>query len=105
MKGYTRYLESKRVEWNEDRNVKQVWEQVKKTMVECAIEVCASVRVGVNPPKMNCGMIILTLQLKGRSMHRVRCWELGMRLQKKDVWKFIKKSMERLQGTYIRSGR
>ena len=29
MEGYARCLESKRVDWNEGRNVEQMWEQVK----------------------------------------------------------------------------
>ena len=39
--GYARSLEGKRVEWDEEKNVKHIWEQVK---------VCGSVRVGVKNP-------------------------------------------------------
>ena len=37
--------EGKGVEWEEDNNVKHMWEQVKRAMVESAREVCSSVRV------------------------------------------------------------
>ena len=47
---------------------------------------------GVEPKECG-GMISLKLQLKGS-----RCWELGMRLHKKTVWKFIKKKKELLKG-------
>ena len=43
---YTRSLGSKRVEWNGERYVKHMWEQVKREMVESAREVCGSVRGG-----------------------------------------------------------
>ena len=36
MEGYARCLESKRVEWDEDRNVEKIWEQVKRAMVDSA---------------------------------------------------------------------
>ena len=44
-------LEEKGVEWDEDDNVKHMWEQVKREMVGSAIEVCSSVRVGGKNPK------------------------------------------------------
>ena len=48
--GYARYPEERRVEWDGDDNVKHVWEQVKRAMVQSAREVCGSLRVaGVNP--------------------------------------------------------
>ena len=46
MEGYAKCLESKRVEWDECRNVKQIWEQEKRAVVKSAREECASVRVG-----------------------------------------------------------
>ena len=36
IKGYARCLGSKRVEWDEDRNVERMWEQVKQAMVNSA---------------------------------------------------------------------
>ena len=39
-------LEEKRVESDGENNVEQMWEQVKWAMVESAIEVCGSVRMG-----------------------------------------------------------
>ena len=50
-KGYGRSLEVKGVEQDGDNNVKHMREQVKRTMVESAREVCGSVRVGGKPPK------------------------------------------------------
>ena len=44
-------LEENRVEWDGENNVKQIWEQVKWTMVESAREVCGSLRVGGKNPK------------------------------------------------------
>ena len=49
--GYTRTLEKKEVEWDGDDNVKNMWEQIKRTMVESAKEVWSSVRVGGRSPK------------------------------------------------------
>ena len=50
------YLEGKRVEWDGDDNVKDVWKQVKWAMVESAREMCGSVRVwGKNPKKGGVG--------------------------------------------------
>ena len=46
MEEYSRYLESKRVDWDLGRNVEQMWEQMKRTMSDNAREVCSSVRVG-----------------------------------------------------------
>ena len=39
-------LEGKGVEWDGDNNVEDKWEQVKRTMVESAREVCGSVKWG-----------------------------------------------------------
>ena len=47
--GYTKSLEGKGVEWDEDNNVEYMW--VKGAMVESAREVCSSVRVGEKEPK------------------------------------------------------
>ena len=47
--GYDRSLVGKGVEWDGDNNVEHIWEQVKRTMVERAREVCGSVRVGKEP--------------------------------------------------------
>ena len=44
-------LRVKRVEWDEDINIEQVWEQVKGVIVGNAIEVCGSMRVGGKNPK------------------------------------------------------
>ena len=35
-----------KVEWDEGRNVEQMWEQVKRAMVDSAREVCGLVIVG-----------------------------------------------------------
>ena len=48
--GYARSLEGKRLERDGD-NVKHMWEQVKRVMVESAREVCDSMRVGGKNPK------------------------------------------------------
>ena len=49
--GYVRSLQGKGVEWDDDDNVKHMWEQVKWAMVEVyEKELCSSVRVeGKNP--------------------------------------------------------
>ena len=44
--GYARSLEGKGVEWDGNNNIEHMWEQVKRAMVESAIEQCGSVRVG-----------------------------------------------------------
>ena len=49
--GHAKSLERKRVEGDGDDNVKHMWEQVKRTMVENAREVCGSVRLGGKEPK------------------------------------------------------
>ena len=49
--GYAKSLEGKGVEWGGDNIVKHMWEQVKRAVVECAREVCGSVRVGGKEPK------------------------------------------------------
>ena len=54
MEGYAMCIESKLVEWNEDRNVEQMWEQRKQAMVDSAGDVCGSVRVGEKNPKNVC---------------------------------------------------
>ena len=41
------------------------------------------------------GMIWLNLRWRGRNLPGSRYWELGMRFQKKYVWKFIKKKREK----------
>ena len=46
---YAKCLSNKIVEWNEDRNIKQMWEQVKQGMTNSGREVWDSVRVGGNP--------------------------------------------------------
>ena len=48
---YARSLEGKRVEWDEEKNVKNMWEQVKRAMVESARVVFGLVRVGGGNPK------------------------------------------------------
>ena len=49
--GYARCLHSKRVEWDEDRNVEHIGEQVKWAMADSTKEVCGSVKVEVKNPK------------------------------------------------------
>ena len=44
--GYARFLEGKGVDWYGDNNAENMWEQVKRTMVESATEVCGSVGRG-----------------------------------------------------------
>ena len=41
IEGYASCLECKRVEWKEDDNVKQIWEQVKRLMLDIAREAMA----------------------------------------------------------------
>ena len=48
---YFRYLENKRAEWDGERNVEHMWEQVKRPMAKSAREVYGSVRVGGKDPK------------------------------------------------------
>ena len=43
--------------------------------------------------------------LCGGGVWERRCWELEMRLQKKDVQKFTKKKRDRLKAVYIREKR
>ena len=43
--GYEKCLEDRRVEWNEERNVELMWEQVKRAVVEGVREFCVSVIV------------------------------------------------------------
>ena len=40
---YARSLEGKRVEWDGENNVEQIWEQVKRELVESEREMCDSV--------------------------------------------------------------
>ena len=49
--GYARSLEGKRVGWNGENNVENMWEIVKRAMVESAREVHGSVKVGGGNPK------------------------------------------------------
>ena len=56
-KGYARSLERKIVEWDEESNVKHLWEQEKKAMVESAREVYGSVNVRVKDKEMYGGMM------------------------------------------------
>ena len=49
--GYDRSHEGNRGEGDGDYNIKHIWEQVKRAMVESAREVCGSVRVGRKNPK------------------------------------------------------
>ena len=48
---YARSHEGKRVEWDGEKNVEHMWEEVKRAMVEIAREVCGSARVGGGNPK------------------------------------------------------
>ena len=49
--GYARSLEGKAVQLDGDNNVEHMWDQVKRSTVESAREVCGSVRVGGKDPK------------------------------------------------------
>ena len=40
MEGYGRCLESKVVEWDEGRNIEEIWEPVKRAMVDNVRDVC-----------------------------------------------------------------
>ena len=44
-------LESKGVEWNKESNLENIWEKVKRAMVECTSMVFGLVRVGRKKPK------------------------------------------------------
>ena len=46
MEGYATCLESKRVEWDEVRNVEKMWGQAKQAVVDSARDVCGSVTMG-----------------------------------------------------------
>ena len=41
--------------------------------------------------------------MKGKRLHGRRYLELGMRLQKTDVWRITRKKSERLKGVYVRA--
>ena len=45
IEGYASYLENKYVEWDENRNIVQMLEQVKRAMADSAREGCGSVRM------------------------------------------------------------
>ena len=49
--GYAKFFEGKRVEWDRENNVENMWERVKRAMTESAPEVCGSVRVEGGNPK------------------------------------------------------
>ena len=49
--GYASSLERKELEWNGDNNVEHMGEEIKRTMIESAREVCGSVIVGGKEPK------------------------------------------------------
>ena len=40
--------------------------------------------------------------MKERRLHGKRYWELGIRLQNKDVWRLTKKKRQKLKGVSIR---
>ena len=46
IEGYAKFLGSKRVEWEEERNVEQVWEQVRQAMIHRERELFGSMKVG-----------------------------------------------------------
>ena len=50
-KGYARFLEGKRVEWDGEDNAERMMEQIKQEIVESAGEVCGSMRLGERNPK------------------------------------------------------
>ena len=45
IEGYARCLESKRVDWDVNGNVEEMWEQGKRAMADSAREVCSTLRV------------------------------------------------------------
>ena len=55
--GFARSLEDKEIEWDRGYNVKHMWEQVKRAMVETAREVCGLVRVGGKNQRVCGGMM------------------------------------------------
>ena len=57
IKGYARCLENKGVEWDEGRNIEQMWGQVRQPMVESAREVCGLVRGGGRTKRLYGGMM------------------------------------------------
>ena len=62
-----------------------MWEQVKQAIVDNAREVRGFVRVRKKNPSLWNDVV---------KLHGRRYYEIGMRSQKKDVWKFTKKKRE-----------
>ena len=73
-----------------------MWEQVKRTMVESAREVCSSVREGGKNPKSVWWNDVIKAAFR-------RCSHLAMKRQNKDAWKRTEKRRERSKGVYIRA--
>ena len=63
----------------------------------------AFVRMGERTQIMIVGMMWCRLQLKEKRLHGRRYWEIGIMLQKTDVWRSTKKKRERLKGVFIRA--
>ena len=57
MEGYARCLESKKVDWDVNGNVEEMWEQGKRAMADSAREVCGLVRGGERTQRMYGGMM------------------------------------------------
>ena len=95
--GYARSHEEKGVEWDGDNNVENIWQQVKRTMVASASEVCGSVRVGEKNPKSVWWKDEIKLQLGKRRLFGRGCWQLTRKRQKKDVWNCTERKRERLK--------
>ena len=55
--GYVRCLENKRTEWDGERNVEYMWNQIKLAVFGVAREVCGSVRVEEKNPNICGGMM------------------------------------------------
>ena len=105
MEGYARCLESKRIEWDEGRNVDQMWEQVKGAMVGSAKEVCDSVRVeGKNPKNVWWNDMV---KAAVKRMETVWKEVLGVRdeVAKNRCMEVYKRKIEKLKGVFVRAKR
>ena len=94
--GYGRYLQNKKVKWNNDRNFEQMCEQVKWTIVDSTREVWLSKGRGKTPKEC---MEKAAIERKEAS------WKEVLRpkdeFAKKDIWKFTKKKKEMFKDLYI----
>ena len=69
--GCARSLDRKGVEWDKDDNVKHMWEQVKRSMVESTREVCGSMKVGGKKPKI----VWWNNEVKGAVRRKETAWK------------------------------